>query len=58
MPKSSSRTLPLAVDEDIARLEIAVDNQVAMRVADGVADLQHQDQSSGERQAAGPAVPP
>ncbi|HEY0178894.1 MAG TPA: hypothetical protein VGC30_04575 [Dokdonella sp.] len=39
------------VDEDVGRLQVAVDDQVAVRIGDGLADLSEQRESFGERRA-------
>ena len=38
MPKSSSLGSPVGGDQDVGRLEVAVDDQVLVRVLDGRAD--------------------
>jgi hypothetical protein len=51
MPKSSSLTWPVAVHQHVAGLEVAVHQQVAVRVRHRVGQLQEQRQPLLQRQA-------
>ena len=51
MPKSSSRTVPIRLHQDVRRLEIAMDDAVPVRVGNGVAHAAKQPQTIFERRA-------
>ena len=57
MPKSSSLTVPSGGDEDVLRLDVAVDDEVAMRVRDAGADLLEERNAFAHREPAVGAVP-
>jgi hypothetical protein len=40
VPKSSSFTVPVASDQDVARFQVEVHDEIAMRIAHGIANLQ------------------
>ena len=55
MPKSSKRALTRLIDEDVGRLDVAMDDEVAVRIGDRVADFEKQPQPRGEIGTGAPA---